>query len=170
MTHDDACHPHGISRIDVFDPEAFKRWSLLHTPPIPTTSNAPAHPLPSPSCGKSRLLPRLTTPLRRSARLRWFHRADIAGEAEPTEPVGRQRELENSVNQAFRRCAPPCHRAPDPGSRGPCSARSGLIPERKPKTRGYDWDGGRVWTFDRATYAKVCPPPPPPSAPKTASG
>ncbi len=33
--------------------------------------------------------------------------------------------------------------------------RSGLIPEHKAKTRGYDWDGGRVWTFDPETYLKV---------------
>ena len=33
--------------------------------------------------------------------------------------------------------------------------RNGLIPERKARTRGYDWQEGRRWTFDLETYAKV---------------
>jgi hypothetical protein len=37
--------------------------------------------------------------------------------------------------------------------------RSGLIPERKSAARGNDWGRGRVWTFDRETYAKARPAP-----------
>ena len=37
--------------------------------------------------------------------------------------------------------------------------RNGLIPERKARTRGYDWQEGRRWTFDLETYAKVLPCP-----------
>ena len=53
--------------------------------------------------------------LRGSARLRWFQRADITGSGGEPEPPGRTRGLENSVNQAFRRCPPrpaPPHLAP----------------------------------------------------------
>ena len=41
--------------------------------------------------------------LRRSARLRWFQRADITSSGGESEPPSSSRELENSVNQAFRR-------------------------------------------------------------------
>ena len=33
--------------------------------------------------------------------------------------------------------------------------RNGLIPERKARTRGYDWQEGRRWKFDTETYVKV---------------
>ncbi len=33
MTYDAACGPHGIARIDVLDPDAFRRWPLLCTLP-----------------------------------------------------------------------------------------------------------------------------------------
>ena len=39
--------------------------------------------------------------------------------------------------------------------RGGGGGRNGLIPERKARTRGYDWQEGRRWTFDLETYAKV---------------
>jgi hypothetical protein len=113
-------------------------------------------------------------PRRRSARLRWFHRADFTGSGSDPESTGRGRELENSVNQAFRRWPPRPN--PDPftillrflpilstGSSGHRPSvgrrRSGLIPERKSTTRGNDWGRGRVWTFDRETYTKARPLP-----------
>ena len=34
-------------------------------------------------------------------------------------------------------------------------SRNGLIPERKARTRGYDWQQGRHWVFNVDTYAKV---------------
>ena len=34
ITRDAACGPHGIARIDVLDPDAFRRWPLLRTPTI----------------------------------------------------------------------------------------------------------------------------------------
>ena len=49
-------------------------------------------------------LPCKAPPRDRSARLRWFHRADITGSDGDPEPTGSSREQENSVNQAFRRC------------------------------------------------------------------
>jgi hypothetical protein len=45
-------------------------------------------------------------PRGRSARLRWFQRADITGIGGEPKPPGRTHELENSVNQAFRRWLP----------------------------------------------------------------
>jgi hypothetical protein len=34
--------------------------------------------------------------------------------------------------------------------------RNGFIPERKAGTRGYDWENGRLWSFDVETFRKVC--------------
>eukprot|EP00291_Cryptomonas_curvata_P018886 CAMPEP_0172169430 /NCGR_PEP_ID=MMETSP1050-20130122/10699_1 /TAXON_ID=233186 /ORGANISM="Cryptomonas curvata, Strain CCAP979/52" /LENGTH=207 /DNA_ID=CAMNT_0012840483 /DNA_START=34 /DNA_END=653 /DNA_ORIENTATION=+ len=51
------------------------------------------------------------------ARMSWFQRDDPPGAHGPAAA-----DNGNSVHQAFRRC--------------------GLIPERKPGTRGYDWSGG----------------------------
>ncbi len=36
--------------------------------------------------------------------------------------------------------------------------RIGLLPGRSTRVRGSDWERGRVWTFDRETYAKARPP------------
>jgi hypothetical protein len=81
LTWNPSIHPHGISHIDVLDPDAFRRYNQI--------------------CPPTRLS--LTLP-RCSARLRWFQRGDTTGAGgEPEQPADSSRELENSVNQAFRR-------------------------------------------------------------------
>ncbi len=79
LTKDPSIHPHGISHIDVLDPDAFRRYNQIFPAP-------PRLSLTPPCC---------------SARLRWFRRGDTTGE--PVQPADSSRELENSVNQAFRR-------------------------------------------------------------------
>ena len=95
LTKDSSIQPHGISRIDVADPDAFRRYTT--------------------HCSRSNINPSESSPLynssmtrltrNRSARLSWFQRADIAAAADEgtTEHGVQGRELENSVNQAFRR-------------------------------------------------------------------
>jgi hypothetical protein len=87
LTMDPSIQPHGISRIDVVDPYAFRRYAAVtqHHQPLPPAIHDQ------------------TAAVLRSARLRWFQRADISGSGDELELPGRHCELEKSVNQAFRR-------------------------------------------------------------------
>lgn len=94
LTKDSSIQPHGISGIDVVDPDAFRRYTTH-------CSRSNINPSESYLLYNSSMT-RLTR--NRSARLSWFHRADIAAVDEgTTEHELQGRELENSVNQAFRR-------------------------------------------------------------------
>ncbi len=105
LTYDPSIQPHGIARIDVFDPEFFRRCRirsghcLLRMPiRIALTSDFRNH---------ATSIENNTSLLHRSARLRWFQREDITGSGGESEPPGHNRELENGVKQAFRRCLCP---------------------------------------------------------------
>ena len=107
LTYDPSIQPHGISRMDVFDPDAFRRCSETGTSSWNFVFQTPFAFLLIPPPSHFHTQHANNTTLRHgSARLRWFQRVDITGSSGQPEQLSSSRELENGVNQAFRRCRP----------------------------------------------------------------